>query len=83
MPCDSASSPVNASEGYVCACACLRVSHAELLKAIACLNIRTLNDLRAQTGAGDGCTACHRRLRHYLGQVADTGVSDCLPDLFR
>lgn len=73
MECDSLSSPVNASERYVCAC--LRVSRAELLEAIASLKVRTLEDLRAHTGAGDGCTACHRRLRHYLGPVADESMS--------
>jgi bacterioferritin-associated ferredoxin len=51
------------------------MTHTELVSAITCLNIRTLKDLRLQTGAGDGCTACHRRLRHYLGPVAEESVS--------
>jgi bacterioferritin-associated ferredoxin len=73
MESNCSSAVLNASGHYVCVC--LRMTHTELVSAITCLNIRTLKDLRLQTGAGDGCTACHRRLRHYLGPVAEEGVS--------
>jgi bacterioferritin-associated ferredoxin len=55
---------LNAGEHYVCAC--LKLTQADLARAIQCLDIRTLKDLRNQTGAGDGCMACHRRLCCYL-----------------
>jgi bacterioferritin-associated ferredoxin len=35
---------------------------------MACQAFRSLADLRRQTGAGDGCMACHRRLQRYLAQ---------------
>lgn len=47
-------------------CHCLQVSEDQLLEALANCEIRTLGDLRRHTGAGDGCTACHRRLKDYL-----------------
>ena len=30
--------------------------------------LRTVKDVRQHTGAGDGCTACHRTIRQYLEQ---------------
>jgi bacterioferritin-associated ferredoxin len=54
--------------GY--ACPCMKVTHAEVAEALACPSVRTLNDLRCRTGAGDGCMACHRRLRCYLEHAA-------------
>lgn len=56
-------------------CACLRVTAAELTEALATREIRTLKDLRCQTGAGDGCMACHRLLRRYLEQHAYSSSS--------
>ncbi len=47
-------------------CRCLGVTEAVLVEALVTLEIRTLQDLRRETGAGDGCTACHRLLRRYL-----------------
>jgi bacterioferritin-associated ferredoxin len=47
-------------------CACMRLTHADLIEAVAAGTIQTLADLRRQTGAGDGCMACHRRLACYL-----------------
>lgn len=63
MGCNALSS-LNVGEGYVCAC--LKLTHADVVRAVQCLDIRTLNDLRNETGAGDGCMACHRRLRRYV-----------------
>lgn len=72
MKCDSP--PVSIERGDTYVCLCMRVTHADLLEAIACRNARTLTDLRRDTGAGDGCMACHRRLRCYL-PVAEQVVS--------
>jgi bacterioferritin-associated ferredoxin len=47
-------------------CHCLRVTEDVILEALALFDLRTLSDLRHHTGAGDGCTACHQRLRGYL-----------------
>jgi NAD(P)H-nitrite reductase large subunit len=47
-------------------CHCLQVTEDALVDAIVTLGLRTVKDLREHTGAGDGCTACHVRLREVL-----------------
>jgi bacterioferritin-associated ferredoxin len=37
-----------------------------LLDALHTFDLRNLKEVRERTGAGDGCTACHRQLRAYL-----------------
>ena len=64
---------LKAGESYVCAC--FKLTQADVVRAIECLDVRTLKDLRTQTGAGEGCMACHRRLSCYLDgdrRVADS-----------
>ena len=51
-------------------CRCLGVTEAEIVTALTTLPISTLKELRACTGAGDGCTACHKQLRAYLEPYA-------------
>jgi NAD(P)H-nitrite reductase large subunit len=41
-----------------------------LVEAITTREIRTVRDIRQHTGAGDGCTACHRLLKQYLDRLA-------------
>jgi bacterioferritin-associated ferredoxin len=41
------------------------------------LELRTVRDVRQITGAGDGCTCCHAKLKEYLerfGCAAETAV---------
>src|SRR5262245_33436469 len=52
-------------------CHCLQVTQGELMAALATRRIRTLKDIKRETGAGDGCMVCHRRLRRYLEQYSD------------
>jgi bacterioferritin-associated ferredoxin len=47
-------------------CHCLHVTEEMLLEALAALNLGSVNEIRAVTGAGDGCTACHKRLHKYI-----------------
>lgn len=47
-------------------CYCLNITDADVVDAIMRLNVCTLAELRRETGAGDGCTACHHRLRRCL-----------------
>lgn len=68
MECDGSSVSLNTSDGYVCAC--LNVTHADLLAAMARHDVRTLEDLCRYTGAGDGCMACRPRLPRYLNAAA-------------
>jgi bacterioferritin-associated ferredoxin len=60
-------------------CYCLQVTEAQVMAAIAASNIATLADVRRETGAGDGCTACHARLRGCLERCAAAAHS---PHLF-
>jgi NAD(P)H-nitrite reductase large subunit len=47
-------------------CHCLKITEDTLVQALETLNLRSLKDIRQHTGAGEGCTACHRRLWKYL-----------------
>jgi NAD(P)H-nitrite reductase large subunit len=49
-------------------CACLQVTAGDVLEALGTCAIRTLKDLKRETGAGDGCMVCHRLLRKYLDE---------------
>ena len=56
-------------------CRCLRVTEAEVLHALSHFAVRTVKDLRKLTGAGDGCTACHRLLARYIERFAQSSAS--------
>jgi bacterioferritin-associated ferredoxin len=47
-------------------CRCLKVTEETVVDAIVSLGLRTVKEVRAATGAGDGCTCCHTQLRAYL-----------------
>lgn len=47
-------------------CRCLKVTEDTLIHAIRVNGLRTIRELRTVTGAGDGCTCCHRQLKTYL-----------------
>lgn len=47
-------------------CRCLKVTEGTLVDAIVTLGLRTVKEVRAATGAGDGCTCCHREVRALL-----------------
>ncbi|MBI3465307.1 MAG: (2Fe-2S)-binding protein [Planctomycetes bacterium] len=47
-------------------CRCLHVTAAALIEALESRPISTLQEVIHCTGAGDGCTACHRVIREYL-----------------
>ena len=49
-------------------CHCLEITREMLHDAVVGLDLRNLHELRQVTGAGDGCTACHRQLRIFLEQ---------------
>lgn len=57
-------------------CHCLQVTESTLSDAIAVSGISTMKELCRETGAGGGCTACHRRLRELL-QKTDQSVPVC------
>jgi bacterioferritin-associated ferredoxin len=55
-------------------CLCLRITEEKLVDALATGEITTVKDIRRLTGAGDGCTACHKLLKSYLEGSALTAV---------
>jgi bacterioferritin-associated ferredoxin len=55
-------------------CACLKLTHADLVRATAEGQFKTLKDLRERTGAGDGCMACHHRLSCYMAAAPAAGM---------
>jgi bacterioferritin-associated ferredoxin len=57
------------------ACHCLGVTEEAVLEAATVLGASTINDLRRLTGAGDGCTACHQRLRLLLVRAQSSSSS--------
>ena len=49
-------------------CHCLQVTEDVVAEAISVFSLTTVKEVRQHTGAGDGCTACHRRVRQLLQQ---------------
>jgi NAD(P)H-nitrite reductase large subunit len=47
-------------------CRCLTVTEGRIVEAVTTLGLRTVKDVRAVTGAGDGCTCCHQRLKQLI-----------------
>ena len=56
-------------------CRCLRVTEAVVVEAIVTLGLRTVKEVRTATGAGDGCTCCHRHIHAYLEVHAEVHSS--------
>jgi bacterioferritin-associated ferredoxin len=67
VPDRSHSAPASAEEF---ACRCLQVTFAQLDSAVDCGQADSVHALIRATGAGTGCTACHRRIRHWLAARA-------------
>jgi bacterioferritin-associated ferredoxin len=56
-------------------CHCLQVRESELIEVLAVREAGNLRDIRRAIGAGDGCTACHARLREYIRRYASPAAS--------
>ena len=64
--CDTCSSRV--------VCRCLQVTEDEVVTMISVLGLRSVNEVRQVTGAGDGCTCCHHVIRKH-SQAAQAAKS--------
>lgn len=53
-------------------CRCLKVTEDAIIDAIRVHDLQTVRELRTATGAGDGCTCCHKELRVYLKVYASS-----------
>lgn len=51
-------------------CHCLQITEEAVVKAVTRMALATVHDVRAHTGAGDGCTSCHARIRDLLERHA-------------
>lgn len=61
-------------------CECLKVTEAQLLKAINTRKVQNLKDIACYTSAGEGCTACHPLLADYLQRLrAQAAATSTLP----
>jgi bacterioferritin-associated ferredoxin len=58
-------------------CHCLQVTESSLQEAMQRCPLESLRDIANETGAGTGCTACHRRLRRFLS--GDHSSNSCSP----
>jgi bacterioferritin-associated ferredoxin len=54
-------------------CRCLKVTEETITAAIR-LGLRTVKEVRAHTGAGDGCTCCHAQIRALIEVHVAAGV---------
>jgi bacterioferritin-associated ferredoxin len=55
-------------------CRCLQVTEEAVVSAIEFGGCQSVRDLRRETGAGSGCTACQRQLRVILERRASLTV---------
>ena len=58
-------------------CHCLGVTEEELVTALTTHDLRTVRDVRRQTGAGTGCNACHRRIEVYIQSYSSSSAEIC------
>lgn len=56
-------------------CHCLQISAAEINAAARTLEVPSIRCIMKCTGAGTGCTACHRRIRQVLAGQCPSGSS--------
>ena len=49
-------------------CNCLQITESEIRGALSTGAVETLNCIKECTGAGTGCTACHRRIAALMAE---------------
>ncbi|HEX4611173.1 MAG TPA: (2Fe-2S)-binding protein [Urbifossiella sp.] len=59
---DPCAGPCGGCEDRV-VCRCLKVTEGRIVEAVTTLGLRTVKEVRLATGAGDGCTCCHKQIR--------------------
>ncbi len=56
-------------------CHCLQISSSEIKTAAGAIEAPTVRCIMKCTGAGTGCTACHRRIRRLIEDQCPAGSS--------
>jgi len=51
-------------------CRCLKVTEDAIVRAVVVLGLRSVREIRTATGAGDGCTCCHKLLVRLIDRYA-------------
>jgi bacterioferritin-associated ferredoxin len=51
-------------------CRCLKVTEGAIAEAVTALGLRTVKEVRRATGAGGGCTCCHKQIRALIAAHA-------------
>jgi NifU-like protein len=77
-PCTARPSDCRACPGRV-VCHCLQITEEVIVEAVTTFALRTVKEVRQHTGAGDGCTACHRAIRRYLEHSHATQSASASP----
>lgn len=55
-------------------CYCTGVTQKRVLRAMAELGVRSVDDIRRTTGACTGCQSCRRELENLVAAVTDGSV---------
>jgi len=63
-----ATPPVPTDEVDPVICRCLQVRESQVVDAVTTSGCQSLCQIACATGAGSGCTACHRKLRQYFAE---------------
>jgi bacterioferritin-associated ferredoxin len=50
------------------------VTEEAIVQAVATFSLTTVQEIRKFTGAGDGCTCCHARLRQLLAEAQSPAI---------
>ncbi len=56
-------------------CYCRLITEDQVVSTIEMMGLRSVREVRDATGAGDGCTCCHKRIRNLLGRTELATVS--------
>lgn len=55
-------------------CRCLMVRESAIVNAVSLAGAETIKEVRSLTGAGAGCTCCHRRINELISGCASCPI---------
>ncbi len=58
-------------------CHCLGIREDEIVSTLITLKLRSIREVRRQTGAGAGCSCCHRKLQNYIDTYSSSPLEIC------
>ena len=66
-----------ALDGPAVVCHCLGITEDELVTALTTHGLRSVREVRRQTGAGTGCNCCHTRIQLLLQSYSSSSPEIC------